>query len=406
MVTAGGAGCVHIHLTTEPAAGGELRVANAAVCSERPFTISRLFERAPPEQIMARMSAVYGICRYAHLTAAARGFAAAGHQISTETLMLLHIKARVEEIVEHAWRLFLELPQLLGQAPLAGPASGLQQFARTALASQNTGDLEKLITRQFSRLEKTLGMAGIPLNKEPASLKSWNQGDQPLPNLFRLVAALAGNSNHHSASAAHEFLSGFSKAEAQTMIKIIENEPEMIQRPRWNQSQPETGPLGQQANHPWLATRAGQQLPATLRRLAARLLSLKAQFQALRPGTACPLAEASAPETLHQFTSGPDTWILSQRQTARGLLLHQQTWCHGQLTHYRILAPTEWNFHPQGPCWQELQKLTGKNPSALIQKAKLACLGLSPCVPVKIAIEPASPKAGTCTDQFREACHA
>ncbi|MBK6630066.1 MAG: nickel-dependent hydrogenase large subunit [Betaproteobacteria bacterium] len=35
-------------------------------------------------------------------------------------------------------------------------------------------------------------------------------------------------------------------------------------------------------------------------------------------------------------------------ETARGTLLHQVTLAGDHVAHYRIVAPTEWNFHPRG----------------------------------------------------------
>ncbi len=41
-------------------------------------------------------------------------------------------------------------------------------------------------------------------------------------------------------------------------------------------------------------------------------------------------------------------------ETARGLLLHRVQVERGLVTDYRIVAPTEWNFHPGGPLAQGL----------------------------------------------------
>jgi hypothetical protein len=47
---------------------------------------------------------------------------------------------------------------------------------------------------------------------------------------------------------------------------------------------------------------------------------------------------------------------------------------------YRIVALTEWNFHPEGVLTQGLLRLSAKNPEYLRQQAQWLINAIDPCV--------------------------
>ena len=77
---------------------------------------------------------------------------------------------------------------------------------------------------------------------------------------------------------------------------------------------------------------------------------------------------------------------LAQVQAARGLLVHRLTLELGRLTDYRILAPTEWNFHPQGAAALGLATLPATDEATLRRLAGLFITALDPCVAYDISI--------------------
>jgi len=66
---------------------------------------------------------------------------------------------------------------------------------------------------------------------------------------------------------------------------------------------------------------------------------------------------------------------ISGVETSRGLLFHVASLRDGKVADYRILAPTEWNFHPAGPL---VQALTGLQSDKVL--ARLVSRSLDPCV--------------------------
>jgi coenzyme F420-reducing hydrogenase alpha subunit len=71
---------------------------------------------------------------------------------------------------------------------------------------------------------------------------------------------------------------------------------------------------------------------------------------------------------------------LAQVQAARGLLIHRLESRQGRVHDYRIIAPTEWNFHPEGVVAQGLKQLTAQSLNDLQRQAELYINAVDPCV--------------------------
>lgn len=71
---------------------------------------------------------------------------------------------------------------------------------------------------------------------------------------------------------------------------------------------------------------------------------------------------------------------LAQVQAARGLLIHRLELQQGRIHDYHIIAPTEWNFRPEGVVAQGLKQLQAENPNALQRQAELLINAVDPCV--------------------------
>ncbi len=87
-------------------------------------------------------------------------------------------------------------------------------------------------------------------------------------------------------------------------------------------------------------------------------------------------------------TSLADGVGLGQVQAARGLLVHRVAIRAGRVADYRILAPTEWNFHPQGAAAQGLATLPDADDETLQRIGGLFVTALDPCVAYDLRITP------------------
>jgi coenzyme F420-reducing hydrogenase alpha subunit len=75
---------------------------------------------------------------------------------------------------------------------------------------------------------------------------------------------------------------------------------------------------------------------------------------------------------------------LAQVEAARGVLVHWLRLEGGSVAGHRILAPTEWNFHPQGALAQGLAGLPAG--SGLAGLARLLVDAVDPCVACHVEV--------------------
>jgi coenzyme F420-reducing hydrogenase alpha subunit len=78
---------------------------------------------------------------------------------------------------------------------------------------------------------------------------------------------------------------------------------------------------------------------------------------------------------------------LAQVEAARGRLVHRVELEHDGVRRYRILAPTEWNFHPAGAAAQGLMHLPAEEPEVLRRLAALLINAVDPCVGYDLRVD-------------------
>jgi hypothetical protein len=153
-----------------------------------------------------------------------------------------------------------------------------------------------------------------------------------------------------------------------------QNPNEFSRTPTWHGTCYETSCLNRQQFNPLIADLLQNYGNGLLTRLASRLVelaSLPNLLQDLRTGS--PLKDCQS--------------YLAQIQTSRGLLIHRVELNHGVIKNYQIIAPTEWNFHPQGVVASSLQQLTAPTKSLLQQQASLIINAIDPCVGFELLIK-------------------
>ena len=115
-------------------------------------------------------------------------------------------------------------------------------------------------------------------------------------------------------------------------------------------------------------------------RLLARLYEVHELFARLR-------APQEADAAWVQSTALGRGIGLAWVQTARGLLMHRVRLDErGKVEDYCIVAPTEWNFHPAGPCVQGLTGAPATSGQQAERSARLLVHALDPCVSYDIEV--------------------
>ena len=121
-----------------------------------------------------------------------------------------------------------------------------------------------------------------------------------------------------------------------------------------------------------LAAAAGKGAMAELfaRRLKARLMAL-GDWLRNRPGTLGSVGASCLAPGIGEATV----------ETARGPLVHRLALADDRVADYRIVAPTDLRFAPDGEAAVSLQALCGMSSRAAEREVKLLALTLDPCVP-------------------------
>jgi hypothetical protein len=162
-----------------------------------------------------------------------------------------------------------------------------------------------------------------------------------------------------------------------------QNADEFSRAPTWQNQCYETSCLNRQQSHPLIADLLRNDGNGLLTRLAARLCELANLANIIKQNA----TELRTGSPLKDCQSYANAIGLAQIQTSRGLLIHRVELNDGVIKNYQIIAPTEWNFHPQGVAALSLQQLTAPDKSSLLQQAQLVINAIDPCVSFEVIIE-------------------
>jgi Ni,Fe-hydrogenase I large subunit len=130
---------------------------------------------------------------------------------------------------------------------------------------------------------------------------------------------------------------------------------------------------------PWVAAIVARSGHSALARLAARIVELVAH---VRPDAPSPARVAGAVAIAPGAGLG---WV----ETARGLLVHAVEIAAGMVRRYRIVAPTEWNFHPRGALAAGLAGAAAPGEDDVRRLVRIAVESLDPCVAYRVEVSKA-----------------
>jgi hypothetical protein len=160
-------------------------------------------------------------------------------------------------------------------------------------------------------------------------------------------------------------------ANLRTIAKAMANDPDFALRPQWQGACAETGV--------WSRLRQRQAAPAITSawsRLQARWIEMLELISAPTEPPATLLSSGALPLG--------DGQAIAWCEMARGLLLHWvQLDDQHRVQDYRVLAPTEWNFHPDGALARALSQLDPSDADA----AWCLASAYDPCVDCSVNIQ-------------------
>jgi hypothetical protein len=285
-----------------------------------------------------------------------------------------------EALQELLWRFLLDLPKIMGGQGNPSLLALLRKGLAQAAAGQNDTAWQTFAKQAEVALSQAI------LGMSVADWRSLTDLEQLSECLRRTDTETARNLLELWNGAGHWGGGGAALMPAASRERILnevlpglEGDEHFAQRPHWQGQVMETGSLARMQTHPVLAELLRQEGASILARFLARLFEMAELLDRLR--------QPVEPGWVQGVALGPGiglAWV----QTARGLLLHRaELDGQGIVADYRIVAPTEWNFHPDGPC---VEALTGKSASSVGEaqrSAELLVQALDPCVAYQIEVE-------------------
>lgn len=352
----------------EPAiAGGRPVLAEGRLCA--------LVHGQQGEQVGRTLAGVFTLCAHAHQRAADLALAAAAGRPAGPAIADPALLA-IETARDHLRMIALEWPQRLAGGPAAPDLAWLRDCP-LSLGAGRPGDARAAIGALRQWLEQRVLLEDprtwLAGHQQPDQLAQWCTA-----HAVRIppAACLAGwHPRAHGLvpeTRCLELLDGEAQRQGgqlQQLAQALAADAAFVQQPRWQGRPAETGP--------WTRLRhgrdgTGSRAANAWTRLAARWLELVEIAAA--GDEAAPLLASGALAT-------GEGEALAWCEMARGLLLH---WVRldgaGGVRDYRVLAPTEWNFHPAGALARAVARLDPHETEA----ARALAAAFDPCVPCSI----------------------
>lgn len=357
--------------------------------STRMVRAARLFANRPPSEVLHLLPAVFSLCGTAQALTGiaalekAAALAASPGQKAARSLLVLG-----ETVAEHGLTIARDWPTLAGTPPQLDHAKRLRHaLAGLRAALYPRGDWLQLgggtLIPDRQKITDCLAQA----RKALIDLLGHDIDELVLPIAFQ--AWLDNNPTQLPASIIAKGWAELGAAQFLPMPELgppdlaarlsADREGLYLARPDCAGRVFETGPLAHWYWHPLIADLMERFGPGLLARLAARLVVLAESLREMDQ-----LVHDLHDEPANDLP-GLDGEGLALTEAARGLLAHRVELKDGKIGQYQILAPTEWNFHPEGPL---VRALTGAPAgSDLEQRARLLIHALDPCVACTISLE-------------------
>ena len=369
------------------------KVAQVDIHSTRLVQAARMMAGRSPDQVCAILPAIFSLCGTAQALAGCAAMEAALDQIpSPAQRMARHVLLLLETISEHAQGVLRDWPLLLDEAPdlsLIKPLRPMLAGVKRALypgndwAKPGGGVLTIDRGAVAEHLQILPNLAAHLFQHDPQEwatssnlLDSWTQRGQCVA--ARLLRRLMA-----------EELAGFGRSTP--LLMPIGGPRDLASRLGCDQdgaylAQPdcggvvlETNALSRHASTPLIAALSACYGNGAAPRLMARMVEIAA---ALREVAELVQDLCDAPNPAGPNRTGGTG--LGMVDAARGLLVHRVEIEETMVSRYQILAPTEWNFHPNGPLHAGL--VGAEATPDLEWRARLLVAALDPCVACTIEI--------------------
>lgn len=314
--------------------------------------VERLALGKPPEVVPTLFGRLFSLCPKAHANAAATALERAlGISVSPNLTKLRDLQANVERIRELSLNLLLSSeappspwpPRLIALCRrLIAALGGDAVYWPTAPFEPDAATLRAGVTELEALVSHLLGTLWHIPQPDLDAVRHWLEDDTCAAAAWMRRALQPGWRDFGRCSM--KALPLFTDAMLEAALgpgpaRVNSNSPEWAGEPR------ETGCLARQRSDPLVREASGSYGNGLFTRMLARVVELKHLAKTLirEIEHLGPMGSHSSPLTSHGTG-------VAQTEAARGRLMHRVEVAGGLVRDYRILAPTEWNFHPRAWC--------------------------------------------------------
>lgn len=366
---------------------------------DRPVHAARMFTGKSPDTVTELIPLVFAVCGFAQGAAASNALArAAGIGPEPGKAAAQGVLVRLETAREHLWRALMDWPRFVNAEPRSDvPAGTMPQMqallprAREALFSGSAFALEPdvaidrtAVDELMSYLDQILehSLLGCPVSTwlELGTLEDLERLSARPSALVPLLLGRIAEEGWESACAVESsFLPALAFDELETELAGARAD-RFVELPDWQGLVRETSPLSRQCEAGLVAAAIREYGPGVLARVIAAVSEL-----AMTSRDIAALLDGSIEPGIHASTVSPDTGI-AQVEAARGRLLHRAVVRNDRVESYRVVAPTEWNFHPAGVVSTALGRLPRGNAVTARNQADLFVTLMDPCVSYSVEV--------------------
>jgi len=341
------------------------RIAGVDITSTRPDIAQRLLQGRRSDEAQAAVPLLFSVCARSQ-TAASRlaCTAAAGAVPDAATLAQARAAVAEETVRETAWQALLHLPRWMGETP-PPEATAAARAAHAWRWSDTDADCDGAPAAAIAHaLFGCSTQAWLQRASWPA-IADWAAAGETA--VARYLHGLVGQGIADVDGAALPLLPPPTPGWLAAVATAAAADATYTRHPHWQGQPAETGALARLQGDPLVGSAATASASRLLARHVARLRELALLLEGrLQPG-------------LGALTLAPGSGI-GWADNARGLLVHHVQIDGDRVRLYRIVAPTEWNFHPQGALAAALVGAPAADAPAARQLAQRLVNSLDPCV--------------------------
>ncbi len=363
----------------------------SAIISSRPMHATQLFEGKTIEQTLQMIPLLFNICANAQAVTAVRAIESAlllptNKAIESQRDVLVTI----ESLREQSLQVFMRWPNFIGE-PLDNEALSdivqslntlIQSFEPTQILRCGTDiahsishDQQALWTHCKAQLDAFIYGVNSEdwLQNSAEDITQWAQAHQT--QAARFVDWLNQQSWKHAGHSAIKPLPEIADSDLANRMKG--EQQQFTAQPDWQQQCYEASWFNYQHTHPAIRLLLNSVGNGIYTRTVARLIEIATLMNKLQKVF---LSEALLIKPV-SLVAG-----LASTSAARGRLSHYVVLEGQQIKCFYILAPTEWNFHPEGVAADGLRHLQENDVSSLQLQADLLIHAIDPCVGYQLQI--------------------